>query len=105
MVHHIRDDRAQLEGSTGTHILVGGLTATNIDVSAKLAAALPVFLPVFLVVVAGLAFLLLTFAFRTILVSVKSIIGFLLSALAALGAQVAVFQWGWLKDLFGVTPS
>jgi MMPL family len=55
--------------------------------------------------VAGLAFLLLTFAFRTILVPIKSIIGFLLSAGAALGAQVAVFQWGWLRSLFGATPS
>ena len=53
----------------------------------------------------GLAFILLTFAFRTILVPIKSIIGFLLSVSAALGAQVAVFQWGWGRSLFNITPS
>jgi hypothetical protein len=41
LVHTIRDDRAAIEGQTGAHILVGGTTASNIDVSAKLSAALP----------------------------------------------------------------
>ncbi len=101
LVHTIRDDRAAIEGRTGAHILVGGTTASNIDVSAKLSAALPVFL----IVVVGLAFILLTFAFRTILVPVKSILGFLLSMAAALGAQVAMFQWGWGQHIFGITPA
>jgi RND superfamily putative drug exporter len=101
LVHGIRNDRAAIEGSTGATVLVGGTTASNIDVSSKLNSALPVFL----VVVVGLAFILLTFAFRTILVPIKSIIGFLLSVLAALGAQVAIFQWGWGRHLFGITPS
>ncbi|WP_329134414.1 MMPL family transporter [Streptomyces sp. NBC_01476] len=101
LVHKLRDDRAAIEGSTGAHILVGGTTASNIDVSSKLSGALPVFL----IVVVGLAFVLLTFAFRTILVPVKSILGFLLSMAAALGAQVAIFQWGWGEHIFGITPS
>jgi RND superfamily putative drug exporter len=101
LVHTIRSDRAAIEGQTGAHILVGGTTASNIDVSAKLSAALPIFL----VVVVGLAFILLTFAFRTILVPVKSILGFLLSMAAALGAQVAMFQWGWGEHIFGITPA
>jgi hypothetical protein len=100
-VHTLRDDRAVIEGQTGAHILVGGTTASNIDVSAKLSAALPTFL----LVVVGLAFLLLTFAFRTILVPIKSILGFLLSMAAALGAQVAMFQWGWGQHIFGITPT
>jgi RND superfamily putative drug exporter len=91
LVHHLREDRSAIEGSSGTHVLVGGTTATDIDVSAKLRDALPVFVAV----VVGLAFILLTFAFRTILVPVTSIIGFLLSVGAAFGAEVAVFQWGW----------
>lgn len=98
LVHRIRNDRATLTASTGATLLVGGLAATNIDVSAKLADALPIFLITIIV----LAFLLLTFAFRTILVPIKSIIGFLLSAGAALGAQVAIFQWGWGASLIGV---
>jgi RND superfamily putative drug exporter len=101
LVHTIRDDRAAIEGQTGAHILVGGTTASNIDVSAKLSAALPIFL----IVVVGLAFILLTLAFRTILVPLKSILGFLLSMAAALGAQVAIFQWGWGERIFGITPA
>ncbi len=101
LVQRIRDDRTSIEGSSGITYLVGGTTASNIDVSAKLSDALPVFL----VVVVGLAFILLTFAFRTILVPIKSIIGFLLSVFAAFGAQVAVFQWGWGKTVFGIVPT
>jgi RND superfamily putative drug exporter len=101
LVHRIRDERATLEGSSGDRVLVGGVTASNIDVSSKLASALPIFL----IVVVGLAFLLLTFAFRTILVPIKSIAGFLLSFMAAIGAQVAVFQWGWGGHVLGITPT
>jgi putative drug exporter of the RND superfamily len=100
LVNRIRDNRASIAGSTDTRILVGGLTAANIDISAKLASALPIFL----VVVILLALLLLTFAFRTILVPIKSIIGFLLSVSASFGALVAFFQWGWGRQLLGVTP-
>jgi RND superfamily putative drug exporter len=101
LVHTLRNNRAAIEGRTGAHILVGGTTASNIDVSAKLTSALPIFL----LVVVGLAFLLLTFAFRTTLVPITSILGFLLSMAAALGAQVAMFQWGWGQHILGITPS
>ncbi|WP_333771367.1 MMPL family transporter, partial [Streptomyces sp. IBSBF 2435] len=101
LVHTIRDHRADLAAGTGAHLLVGGATAANIDIATKLGDALPLFLAV----VVGLAFVLLTFAFRTILVPLKSIAGFLLSAGAAFGAQVAVFQWGWFKDILGTTPT
>ncbi|MFF4291994.1 MMPL family transporter, partial [Streptomyces sp. NPDC001633] len=40
--------------------------------------------------------------FRSVLVPLKAALGFLLSVLAALGAVVAVFQWGWLGGLLGV---
>ncbi len=99
LVHTLRNSRAVIEGTSGSKVLVGGITASNIDVSAKLSSALPVFL----VVVVGLAFILLTFAFRTILVPIKSIIGFLLSVSAAFGMQVALFQWGWGQRVFGIT--
>ncbi|WP_371600427.1 MMPL family transporter [Streptomyces sp. NBC_00564] len=101
LVNGIRDDRDAIAGDSGATILVGGTTASNIDVSSKLSSALPVFL----IVVVGLAFILLTFAFRTILVPISSIVGFLLSVAAAFGAQVAMFQWGWGEHLFGITPS
>lgn len=100
LVRQIRADRDQIQGDTGATILVGGTTASNIDTSDKLAAALPIFV----VVVVGLAFILLAIAFRAALVPLTSIIGFLLSVFAALGVQVAVFQWGWGASLLGVTP-
>src|SRR5690606_40423611 len=69
-----------------------------IDVSEKLNDAL---VP-YLILVVGLAFLLLIVVFRSILVPLKAALGFLLSVMAALGAVVAVFQWGWLSGLMGV---
>ncbi|MCU1645245.1 MAG: putative drug exporter of the superfamily [Nocardia sp.] len=101
LVHKLRSERSVLAAGTGARILVGGKTASDIDISAKLSAALPTFL----IVVIGLAFLLLTFAFRTILVPLTSILGFLLSVAAAFGAQVAIFQWGWGASLLGITPT
>ncbi|MFR9753344.1 MMPL family transporter [Nocardia sp. 004] len=97
LVTRLRDDRDTIEADTGARYLIGGSTAANIDTSNRLADALPVFL----VVVIGLALLLLTVAFRTILVPLSSIVGFILSVFAALGAQVAVFQWGWGVEFFG----
>ncbi|CQR63581.1 MMPL family transporter [Streptomyces leeuwenhoekii] len=98
LVHSIRDAGAGVEADTGASVLVTGSTAMNIDVSQKLNDAL---LP-YLVLVVGLAFLLLIVVFRSILVPLKAALGFLLSVLAALGAVVAVFQWGWLAGLMGV---
>jgi RND superfamily putative drug exporter len=98
LVTAIRDLRPDLTESTGSELAVTGNTALGIDVSEKLTDALPVFL----LVVVGLAFLLLTLAFRSILVPIKAVLGFLLSLAATFGALVAVFQWGWLADLLGV---
>ncbi|MFI8975167.1 MMPL family transporter [Nocardia asteroides] len=101
LVNRLRDDRDRITSGTGATYLVGGTTAANIDTSDKLAQALPIFLAV----VVGLALILLTIAFRTILVPLSSIVGFILSVFAALGTQVAVFQWGWGATLFGITPA
>ncbi|WP_267243984.1 MMPL family transporter [Streptomyces sp. PR69] len=91
LVHSIRD-------ANGDDVLVTGATAMNIDFSQKMNDAL---MP-YLALVVGLAFLLLTVVFRSVLVPLKAALGFLLSVVAALGAVVAVFQWGWLGSLFGV---
>ncbi|ATW48957.1 MMPL family transporter [Streptomyces peucetius] len=90
----VRDIRDQ----SGDGVLVTGATAMNIDFSQKMNDAL---LP-YLALVVGLAFLLLMVVFRSVLVPLKAALGFLLSVVAALGAVVAVFQWGWLGSLFGV---
>lgn len=91
LVHDIRD-------KSGDDVYVTGATAMNIDFSEKMNDAL---LP-YLALVVGLAFLLLMLVFRSILVPLKAALGFLLSVVAALGAVVAVFQWGWLGSVFGV---
>ncbi|GHD14659.1 membrane protein [Streptomyces violarus] len=98
LVHGIRDAGTDIKADTDANVLVTGSTAMNIDVSEKLNDAL---IP-YLVLVVGLAFLLLIVVFRSILVPLKAALGFLLSVMAALGAVVAVFQWGWLSDLMGV---
>jgi RND superfamily putative drug exporter len=98
LVHAIRDKGTDITAETGSTVLVTGATAMNIDVSQKLNDAL---LP-YLALVVGLAFLLLILVFRSILVPLKAALGFLLSVMAALGAVVAVFQWGWLSGLLNV---
>jgi putative drug exporter of the RND superfamily len=91
LVHALRD---RFEGGGGPRVYVSGATAVSVDVSQKLNAALPVYL----VLVVGLALVLLVLVFRSILVPVIGVLGFLLTIGSALGATTAVFQWGWLKD-------
>ncbi|MFF8813366.1 MMPL family transporter [Streptomyces pactum] len=98
LVMDIRDEAKKIKADTGAEVLVTGTTAVNIDISAKLNDAL---VP-YLLLVVGLAFLLLMIVFRSVLVPLKAALGFLLSVVAALGAVVAVFQWGWLGAIFGV---
>ncbi|MEU9607695.1 MMPL family transporter [Streptomyces sp. NPDC048057] len=98
LVENIRGKKDDLKADTGATLLVTGATALNIDFSQKMNDAL---VP-YLALVVGLAFLLLVLVFRSILVPLKAALGFLLSVVAALGAVVAVYQWGWLADLFNV---
>lgn len=98
LVHAIRDTVPGVEADTGAAVLVTGTTAMNIDISEAMSDAL---VP-YLTVVIGLAVLLLTVVFRSVLVPVKAALGFLLSVGAAFGVLVAVFQWGWAADLLGI---
>ena len=77
---------------------VAGNASGNIDVSEKLADALPLYL----LVVVGLSLIILIFVFRSILVPITATLGFVLSLFAAFGGITAVFQWGWLAPVFGV---
>ncbi|NSL43791.1 MMPL family transporter [Streptomyces sp. 8P21H-1] len=98
LVESLRGDLPGVGRAHDAEVLVGGQTAMFIDFSQVLDDAL---LP-YLAVVVGLAFLLLTMVFRSLLVPLKAALGFLLSVSAALGAIVAIFQWGWLADVVGV---
>lgn len=77
---------------------VAGQASSNIDVSEVLSDALPVYLAV----VIGLSLLIMIVVFRSLLVPLIATGGYVLSLLAAFGAMTAIFQWGWLGDLFGV---
>ena len=99
LVHTLRSGVVpRAEAGTDLRVYVGGTTATNID----FASALTSKLPLFLVIIAVLGFLLLTLAFRSLLVPAMGAIGNLLTIAVALGSTVALFQWGWGPSLFGV---
>ena len=56
-------------------------------------------------VVLLLSFLLLMAVFRSVLVPLKAVVMNLLSIGAAYGILVAIFQWGWGRELIGVDKS
>ncbi|WP_028266479.1 MMPL family transporter [Arthrobacter sp. MA-N2] len=98
VVSELRAKGSEIQQATGATIGLTGQTAGNIDVSAKLGAALPPYLAI----VVGLSLILLLLVFRSIVVPLLATGGFLLSLAAAFGAVVAVYQWGWLGTVFDV---
>jgi len=98
VVSDLRAKGTAIHDDLGVTIGLTGQTAGNIDVSAKLGAALPPYLAI----VVGLSLILLLLVFRSIVVPLLATGGFLLSLAAAFGAVVAVYQWGWLGGIFDV---
>ena len=98
VVADLRAKAGTLRDTQGVTIGLTGQTAANVDVSNKLAEALPLYLAV----VVGLSLVLLLLVFRSVLVPVLATAGFLLSLAAAFGGVVAVYQWGWLSSVFDV---
>jgi RND superfamily putative drug exporter len=101
LVTYMRDEAAKIPESYGIDAYVTGQTAMNIDTNDTLAAALPKYIAV----VVGLALILLMVVFRSVLVPVKAVGGFLLSIGASLGLVVWVFQDGHLNALFDVAKA
>ncbi len=101
LVTAIRADAPAIQEQTGARVAVTGQTATNIDISQKMSDAL---VP-YLAVVVGLAVLLLLLAFRSVLVPLTAIGGFLLTIAASFGVVTLVFQDGVLASLFGVAQT
>ncbi|MGW4649586.1 MMPL family transporter [Kitasatospora sp. NPDC004289] len=97
MVHRLRALAPEVEKAGGTLYVAGG-TAATIDISQKLSDVLPLFVGIIVL----LALVLLTIAFRSVLVPVKAALGFLLSIAASLGATVWVFQQGHLNGVLDV---
>ncbi|GAA1116299.1 MMPL family transporter [Nesterenkonia jeotgali] len=100
LVHEFRDGNP-LAGTDAADVQlsVAGMTAAQIDMSDVISDALPLYLAL----VIGLSLLLMIMVFRSILLPVIATLGFVGSFAAAVGIVVAVFQWGWLSDVFGVT--
>ncbi|MFM9331959.1 MMPL family transporter [Paenibacillus mesotrionivorans] len=97
LVTHLRDADSAFAKTYQVELGVTGFTAINIDMSSKLAEVFPVYIGIIVI----LSLIILLLVFRSILVPVKATVGFLLSVLATFGITTAVFQWGWMKELFG----
>lgn len=98
-VHTLLASIPALEMTSDARLGATGQTVANIEISERLADALPTYL----LVVVGLSLVILTGVFRSLVVPFVATAGFLLSVAAAFGTTVAVFQWGWLGGLFGVS--
>ncbi|MGA5466035.1 MMPL family transporter [Mycobacterium sp. NPDC050041] len=91
LVDSIRGLEQAITDATGVQFGVTGQTAILSDLSESMTKAL---VP-YLALVVGLAFLVLTLVFRSLLVPLTATLGFVLSIGATFGATVAVFQEGW----------
>ncbi len=100
LLNELRDTvNPKIEAATGAKLYVGGTQAITSDFTTVLKEALPLFL----LVVIGLGFLALVLLFRSIIVPAMAAVTSLLSFAASMGITVAVFQWGWLDSLLGVS--
>ena len=100
LVQHLRAETLPAAvASSGLMLDVGGPTAATVDFTRVVSAKLPLFIGV----VVLLSVLLLARVFRSLVIPAVSAVMNLLSVGAAMGMLVAVFQWGWLGSVFGVS--
>ncbi len=99
LVNDLRDDviPKALKGTQMT-AYVGGTTAGNIDLADKIGEELPVVI----LIIVGLSLVLLTIAFRTMVVPLIAAAMNLLAVAAAYGILVGIFQEGWGVELLGL---
>ena len=97
-IRHLRADLIpEAFGDLETTVLVGGATAESVDYFDIVGS----WLPIVFAFVLGLSFILLTIAFRSIVIPAVAIALNLLSVGAAYGLLVLVFQKGVGADLLG----
>jgi putative drug exporter of the RND superfamily len=96
-IDRLRDRAATTFAGTRADVLVGGIPAENRDYFAMVSSNLPLVIAFVL----GLSFVLLTLAFRSIVVPLTAIAVNLLSVGAAYGLLVLVFVNGVGADLLG----
>ncbi|HEY3865280.1 MAG TPA: MMPL family transporter [Solirubrobacteraceae bacterium] len=87
------------EKGTDMHADVGGSTAGFVDLASRISEKLPLQI----LVVIALSFLLLILAFRTVVIPAQAAIMNLLSIGASYGVLTAIFQYGWLSGLIGLS--
>ncbi|WP_256069548.1 MULTISPECIES: MMPL family transporter [unclassified Streptomyces] len=85
------------ERGTTMRAYVGGQTAIFKDFSTVLFGKLPLFIGVII----ALGFVLLLFAFRSLVVPLTAAVMNLVAAAASFGVLVACFQWGWGGSIAG----
>jgi len=89
------------EKGTNMKAYVGGTTAGYVDLASNISSKLPLQI----LVVIALSFMLLTLAFRTVVVPIQAAVMNVLSIGAAYGVLTAIFQYGWLHSLIGLDGS
>jgi RND superfamily putative drug exporter len=100
LINRLRDQTVpKAVAGSGLTVYVGGLTAVFVDFAHVLSSKLPLFIGL----VVLLSFLLLALVFRSLVIPLISAAMNMLSIGAAFGVLVAVFQWGWLGSLLGVS--
>jgi putative drug exporter of the RND superfamily len=98
LVNTLRDDVLPQQHAT---TYVTGTAAGNTDFTERISERM-----IFLILaVVLISFVLLTMAFRSVVIAIKAAAANLLSIGAAYGVIVAVFQWGWGASLIGVHTS
>jgi RND superfamily putative drug exporter len=95
LVTTLRDDVLPKEHATS---YVTGTTAGAVDFTSQITSRLPWLI----LAVVAISFLLLTTAFRSVVIAAKAAILNILSIGAAYGVIVAIFEWGWGKSLIGL---
>lgn len=98
LVARIEDDIVPgVAALSGASVYLGGAASQNRDFNNTVARSLPRVIAI----VMALTFLVLVILFRSLLLPLKAVVMTLLSALAAYGVLVMVFQWGWGDSLLG----
>ncbi|MBG7704735.1 MMPL family transporter [Streptomyces sp. MC1] len=99
LIDHLRTDVIPpAEQGTSMKVYVGGPTASNDDFASVLMSKLPLFV----LVIAALGFLLLTVAFRSLLIPAVGALLNILSVGVAFGTIVVVFQCGFGASFLGL---
>lgn len=100
LVEQLRGSEILTESEVaGAELSVAGMTAAQIDISEIIADAMPLYLGL----VVGLSLILMIMVFRSVLLPVVASLGFIGSLAGAVGVVVAVFQWGWLSEVFSIS--